>query len=429
MSSGDWVVGDLLGLALPAHEQALCAGGPEFLTRAFQATGALAADNQVVAVEEVRPCPGGSTGQKLFLTVRYAKPEASLHNRLFVKFSRDFTNPIRDRLRDQLAAEVRLGLLSQNPNFTIATPTCYYADYHAESGTGILITQQMTFGKEGVEPLYEKCLDYQIDQPLSHYQAIIKSQARLAGSQKSGKLAAAVERYFPLDCSRQAINQPIRYNREQLQRRVERLASFHQRFPKLFAAELVAPEFLAQLQTELGVFLTAQPNIVEHLHRHRDYIALQHWNANIDNAWFWPDTTGELQCGLMDWGNVSQMNIGSAIWGALSAAETSLWRAQLTSLLNLYIEELAAAGGPTLELEVLKSDCFFTVAILGLGWLMDAPALIEKVVPELNADCDRFHPAIAGNETARTQLQMLSNFLYLWQSQGFLSRLQAIAVS
>ncbi len=39
---------------------------------------------------------------------------------------------------------------------------------------------------------------------------------------------------------------------------------------------------------------------------------------------FWRDTDENLRCGLMDWGCVSQMNLGMAIWGAMSGAETEM---------------------------------------------------------------------------------------------------------
>jgi hypothetical protein len=38
-----------------------------------------------------------------------------------------------------------------------------------------------------------------------------------------------------------------------------------------------------------------------------DYLALCHWNANADNAWFWQDADNALHCGLLDWGCVGQM--------------------------------------------------------------------------------------------------------------------------
>jgi hypothetical protein len=50
---------------------------------------------------------GGSTGSEFFLDVEYAKADTDLNQKLFVKFSRDFSNPIRDQACVQLEAEVR----------------------------------------------------------------------------------------------------------------------------------------------------------------------------------------------------------------------------------------------------------------------------------------------------------------------------------
>ena len=43
---------------------------------------------------------------------------------------------------------------------------------------------------------------------------------------------------------------------------------------------------------------------------------------------------GVLHCGLMDWGCVSQMNLGMALWGAMSGAETDMWDRHLDELLH-----------------------------------------------------------------------------------------------
>ena len=171
--------GDQTGLTLPAHPDALIAGGAAYLTQAFRATGVLTSDNRVAKVVQAVDCPGGSTGRKLLLTVDYARPDATLHRQLFVKFSRDFDDPIRDRARGELASEVRLALLSRHPNFPVTVPRCYFADVHAESGTGVLVTQCVPFGCDRIEPLYPKALDYRLPEPLTHYRAVIRALARL----------------------------------------------------------------------------------------------------------------------------------------------------------------------------------------------------------------------------------------------------------
>lgn len=51
-----------------------------------------------------------------------------------------------------------------------------------------------------------------------------------------------------------------------------------------------------------------------------------------------------LQCGLMDWGCVSQMNVAMAIWGAMSGAETDMWNRDLDDLQQLFTVEAASAA-------------------------------------------------------------------------------------
>ena len=95
MSAHRWVTGDHFGLAIPADPAALRAGGAAFLTEAFRISGALGTDNAVKRISQFDEVPGGSTGRKLLLSVEYDVPDT--HTDLFVKFSRDFDDPIRDR--------------------------------------------------------------------------------------------------------------------------------------------------------------------------------------------------------------------------------------------------------------------------------------------------------------------------------------------
>ena len=46
----EWARGDRFGIDLPARSAGLRDGGPEFLTRAFHASGALPRDNRVTAI-------------------------------------------------------------------------------------------------------------------------------------------------------------------------------------------------------------------------------------------------------------------------------------------------------------------------------------------------------------------------------------------
>ena len=415
----DWVAGDMLGLRIPAHAEALRAGGVEFLTRAFRAAGALSADNSVARITQFEDCPGGSTGRKLLLAVEYAAAAPDLPTQLFVKFSRAFDDPIRDRGKDQMEAEVRLGLLSRVPGFPIETPACLFADYEHGSGTGVLITERIAFGTGTIERAWEKCLDYEMPDPLAHYRVLLGAVARLAGTQRSGKLADAVAEKFPFDPEHAAGGDPIRYDARQLQNRVSRYADFAAKYPQILPANIREPAFIARLMDEVPRFLAQEAPIKRFLQSNPDLIALCHWNANVDNAWFWRGPDGELECGLMDWGRVNQMNVALAIWGCLSAAETEIWDNHLDELLQLFADEFARAGGPALQIAELRLNIDLFVAMLGLAWLMDAPPLIQRHVPDLDQAQDRRDPRFEKSEVARTQLHMLTNFLNLWETHDF----------
>jgi hypothetical protein len=117
-----WVTGDHFGLPIPADPAALRAGGTTFLTQAFRVSGVLTPDNAVTRISRFEEVPGGSTGRKLLLRVEYDKPDARAHHDLFVKFSRDMDNPIRDRGKTQMESEVLFASLSGAPGFPITCP-------------------------------------------------------------------------------------------------------------------------------------------------------------------------------------------------------------------------------------------------------------------------------------------------------------------
>ena len=88
------------------------------------------ADNSVARIIDFREIGGGSTGRKVVAVGRIRPAHSGLHTDLFVKFSRDFDDPVRDRGRTQMESEVRFASLSRAPRFPIAVPGPQFADYH-----------------------------------------------------------------------------------------------------------------------------------------------------------------------------------------------------------------------------------------------------------------------------------------------------------
>jgi hypothetical protein len=371
-------------------------------------------DNFVTRITELQEILGGSTGRKALLSVEYANCAPGLHTDLFVKFSRDFDDTRRDQAKTQMELEVLFGLLSRSPDFPISVPVCYYSDYHHASGTGILITQRIAFGSDGVERHYPKCLDYQMPNPLQHYQALIRALGRLAGTHKAGRLPAIVEQYFPFDPSKLGVSKRAPHTPQQIRDRVANYAQFALNFPQLLPPSIRSDKFLTRLAEEAPRFQALEAVSNKVLQSRREMIALCHWNAHVDNAWFWRDNHDQIECGLMDWGNTSQMNVAMAIWGCLSGAESDIWNYHLDELLHLFAHEYQANGGPPLDLGNLKLHLIIYVAMMGLNWMLDTPLTLLKI-PDLSKTGSRLDSRIQDNERARAQLLIMTSFLNLWE--------------
>lgn len=414
----DWVRGDTTGLAFPAHPDALREAGTGFLTEALRAYGTLSDGDEVVAVDRFDEVSGGSTGRKAVLTVRYAREHAHAHTDLFAKFSRDFDDPIRDVGRTQMESETRFAELSRAAGFPIAVPATVFADFHHETGTGLMISDRIGFGTGAIEPQHHKCLDYEMPDQAGHYRALLTAVARLAGTERSGRLPADLLAQFPVDLRAATVGEPPAYTAEQLERRLHRLVEFVRQHEGLFPANVRSPAFLSKLTAEAPELRRREADVFALLSADDDYLALCHWNANVDNAWFWRDGDGELRCGLMDWGCVSRMNVAMAVWGSLSGAETSLCDEHLDELLEMFCKEVLVSGGPALDPATIERHLVLYATLMGVTWLLDVPALIRKRLPDAGPHTTRTDPRIKSDEAVRAPLQMLTNVLNLWQTRG-----------
>ncbi|MGV0814984.1 hypothetical protein ABQF34_23720 [Mycolicibacterium boenickei] len=416
-----WVTGDGTGLEFPADPDTLRDAGPAFLTSALRAFGVLPQDNRVSAITRFEDCTGGSTGRKALLDVIYAYPVEGLSTELFVKFSRDFDDSRRDRGKSQMELEVAFGELSAHTQLPVTVPACLFADYHDASCTGMLLTERISFGRTGIEPHYDKCLDYRMPDALAHYRALLTSVARLAGAHQAGALPDLVTDRFRYDADKVTVGRRAFHSPAELTAQVHRLTAFAARYPALLPPAASRPEFTARMLAEVGAIAAAEDAVMNWLHDTDDQVALCHWNANVDNAWFWTEPDGTLNCGLMDWGCVSVMNVAMALWGSLCSAETELWDQHLDALLTHFATEFRAAGGLGLDIARLRTQLTLYAAVMGVSWLLDAPTYLQSYLDAPTADhrIDRFDPRIADNEPVRAPLLMLSNVLYLWDTQDF----------
>jgi hypothetical protein len=409
----DWARGDIFGLGFPVHPEALKSGGHEFLTRAFRASGALRQDNRVTQITGIDEWTLGGTGVKALLSVAYERDAPGLSRDLFVKFSRNFQDKVRDSGRYHMPPEVRLANLSRDPAFPVAVPKCFYADIQEDTLTGIIITERIPYGQGAIETHHPKCMDHILPEPLAHYRALITNLARLSGAHKSGRLGDSAERDFPLDLDMLIARRP-RFEAPLLVKRINRLAEFILQYPHLAPAHIAERAFLDGFCANAPLAAEQQEDIWRVLFSRPDMIALCHMNANIDNAWFWREPDGELRSGLIDWGSVGQMSVASSIWGCIGAAEPELHDRHLDELLEFFVAEYARAGGPRLDRRELAQHLEMHVMMSALHMTTAPPAILREV-PDPGVAADRYDPIFTANETARVQLKITISLLNMWQ--------------
>ncbi|ORW67742.1 hypothetical protein AWC24_09430 [Mycolicibacter senuensis] len=207
---------------LPVGPEELLNCGSGFLTSALRRYGTLPPDDAVAHITDFAEVGGGSTGRKARLSVEYAGRDPQLPTELFVKFSRDLDDPVRDAGRTQMKAEVRFAGLARTPGFPITVPATLFADYHSDSGTGLLISERIMFGDKGIEQQHHKCLDYEMPDPLDHYRTMTVSLARLAGWHRSGAAGDAIDA-FPVDLQAANVGERRPLSENRLARQLVRL--------------------------------------------------------------------------------------------------------------------------------------------------------------------------------------------------------------
>jgi hypothetical protein len=88
--------------------------------------------------------------------------------------------------------------------------------------------------------------------------------------------------------------------------------------------------------------------------------------------------------------------------------------------------EVLASGGPELDPVELERQVLLYVALMGVTWLLDVPAVIHTKVPDIRTATLRTDPAIKGDESVRAPLQMLANVLNLWESRDVSAALRRL---
>ncbi|HEX3065438.1 MAG TPA: hypothetical protein VHQ39_08140, partial [Dongiaceae bacterium] len=130
---------------------------------------------------------------------------------------------------------------------------------------------------------------------------------------------------------------------------------------------------------------------------------------------------------LLDWGSVGQMNVAQAFFGMTCAAEPAFLDAHRRELVELFVTEYAANGGPRIDPGEMAFLVRLSMAVLGVAWMLDAPSLVAQLVPDYATVTDRTDPRLAGDFLARAQVHLLRVLMSEWRNDGIGNALRQFA--
>ncbi|MCP1471460.1 hypothetical protein J3E64_003167 [Sphingobium sp. OAS761] len=363
--------GDHYGLEFPIDLAGLREAGPEFLTRAFRASGVMAGDNHVTGIVSLDKLDIRGASENGLLELSYARDEPGLQTHLFVKF------PPADvhhkygllRLSD---GEIEMARLSRERQLPVRLTRYYFGDHSVYTGNYILITERVAFGAGSVEPAYRKGYDHEVPCVEEHYEVLTRDLARLVAAHKRGDLGYDLEEIFPFAKAARDFDPII-----DPEPRLDRLIDFIGRVaPRLFAPEVTRPAFLQKWREDVLFGLEHKDKVLAYLLSDVDYTGLCHINLNVDNAWFWRDDAGELQAGLLDWGGAGQASLAQALSGMLMMPEPEKHISLVNRVIDVFIEECARQGCPPISREELhfqyKASVYSTAIFMFVTILADA---------------------------------------------------------
>jgi len=385
--------GDAYGLDIPFSLAMLQQFGPDFLTRAFHASGVLAADNRVTEIVSMKPIEIMGASENALMTVAYAEADPAISTELFVKM------PPADTVRKfgltgMSHGEVEIARLSQKGMVPVEMAPYYFADYCTHTGNYILITGKVAFGVDPIEPAHHKGYDFMVPDAGAYYRVLTQALARLVAAHKTGAMGYDLEVAFPYARAARDF-----WPSPESAGRIDRLVDFIGRVaPQLFIREGTDPAFLQKWREDLLFGLAHKDAVIAWLHANPDYTGLCHSNLNIDNAWYWRDKAGQLNVGLLDWGGAGQMSIGQALSSMLMMPEPEGYIELQRKTIDDFIAEYRGSGGLDLDPITLrlhyKASIFSTAIWIIVDYITDI--LFQFSDEEYAGMKDRFDERLTG---------------------------------
>lgn len=411
---GEQAKGEFWGLEMPLTPQQLKDMGPQWLTRALHKSKALPLDNAVVGFTEFvvkaanttestasEEASWGGAGIKILLAVKYKRdPQGDEPGKeMFVKMPHEFTGKnerfkVSVTLNGDWAETMFYNLLSGK--LPVRTPRIYYADMNRRTTNFIWIMERVPYGSDWKKPLAVmdflppagKYRDWAIPCAEDMYYAHCRCLARFAGwYYHTAKFTTQVDECFdspdvfrvqmmlhkkmaPLNLKQrdeffmQCLSDPNPQPFVSQQIPADAAASFikiAEEFATKSAPQCFPPKFMEKSRFQKAMSEAYEMSkYIQEISFYQmlipEYRSLAHPNAQIDNAMFWKNESGVLECGLIDWGGASFAPVSFTLAGSWIGAEPGFLLEHEQKLLRFFADEYREVTNVELDFEQLYQN-------------------------------------------------------------------------
>mmetsp|Transcript_113697 Transcript_113697/g.196458 ORF Transcript_113697/g.196458 Transcript_113697/m.196458 type:complete len:652 (-) Transcript_113697:145-2100(-) len=440
--------GDLYGLPVPptlSHVQKL---GTSWLTSAFHTAGTLPKDNAVKSMKMKRlktttKDAAGGAGPKAFLSVEYEKEDPELHKELFVKMpwategSKEMGGDMGWRYTTSSAGDMEFQecvvYRFVGPVLPVKIPKYYFADCCRENTNYILITEKVNYGDRDREmssfkpyeilPSPQKYWDFML--PKQHqvdmYCTLVRAQARMAAWYQNGFFSAV-----PPVCIGETMRPPAPGSfpfpfqlpagkREGKKKAGKAMAALLKELLTLgehvFPAGLTDPAFMEAMSNFIEDGFAYLDDVKGYSCLWPEQVGLTHSNLNCDNAFYWRDADGKLDCGLIDFGGLCPMNVAQGFSGGFTGAEGWMQDEWDVAVLKVFKDEYYRECGIRLNLKELERGYHFAYMNYVIYMTMNIEQEIFAQLPrkEWKNIKDLHEPRMVDKWTLRTYSDMTRN--------------------
>mmetsp|Transcript_74493 Transcript_74493/g.218367 ORF Transcript_74493/g.218367 Transcript_74493/m.218367 type:complete len:617 (-) Transcript_74493:402-2252(-) len=383
------LTGELFGLpfAQTPEEFVLSpAFGAEWLTQAFRRAGTLAEDNRVERITWWRRFPGGGSGPKTLFVVEYEKPDEELDTTLFMKQPHPLEENKEQRFREEgmyMFGDVPGGEINfyrfVSPYVPFPVPKFYFADLNRESSESCVINNAVDWPKKGkaefgpyeILPPCEKCEDWRLKDSHEYYFAMMKRMGALAGLEKVGKLGPELS---TVEWSPYGPSVP---------KKDPGMAAFFVKFveevaPQIWPEKVRSKAFLGQFQKHMDAVATVAHIIGFQAYADPLFIGFGHANGNSDNAYFYRNADGVMECGFYDWGQTGFQAFTTMFEAGLGSCLGEMLAEYDDRLMQCFADAYHETGAPPFDVPELierfrLSSAVYTEAMCGrvLPWLSE----------------------------------------------------------